>query len=117
MAMNHAQPGDVFDVRPLGRGLDAAVTQTLVKSSAIEVIRLVLPAGKDISQHNAPGDMTLQCLEGRVDLSVDGRHVQMAQGSMVHLLSSQTHSLQAEEDSSMLLTIVLAPKSSSGQLE
>jgi quercetin dioxygenase-like cupin family protein len=117
MAIQHAQPGEMFDVRPLSHGLAAAGTHTLVKSNAIEVIRLVLPAGKEIPQHIAPGDITLQCLEGRVDLTVAGRSLQMTQGSMVHLLSSQPHSLRAEVDSSLLLTIVLAPKAAADNLE
>lgn len=117
MARQHAEPGEVVDVRPLGDGLGTAVTHTLVKSDAMEVIRLLLPAGKEIPRHCAPGDMTLQCLEGRVDLAVADNQLQMTQGSMVHLLSSQPHSLRADEDSSMLLTIVLAPKSSAGKLE
>lgn len=117
MAEQHADPGEMVDVRPLGDGLRAAVTHTLVKSDAIEVIRLVLPPGKEIPRHFAPGDMTLQCLEGRVALSVADRQLEMTQGTMVHLLSSQPHSLRAEESSSMLLTIVLAPKSSAGKSE
>jgi quercetin dioxygenase-like cupin family protein len=117
MAIPHAKPGEMFDVRPLSQGLASAGTHTLVKSSAIEVIRLVLPAGKEIPQHIAPGDITLQCLEGRVTLTVASHSLQMTQGSMVHLLSSQPHSLQAEEDSSLLLTIVLAPKTAADNLE
>jgi quercetin dioxygenase-like cupin family protein len=117
MAIPHAQPGEMIDVRPLGQGLASAGTHTLVKSSAIEVIRLVLPAGKDIPQHIAPGDITLQCLEGRVELTVAGHPLQMTPGSMVHLLSSQAHSLRAEDDASLLLTIVLDPKAAPDNLE
>jgi len=107
----------MFDVRPLSEGLASAGTHTLVKSSAIEVIRLVLPAGKEIPQHVAPGDLTLQCLEGQVELTVAGHSLSMTQGSMVHLLCSQPHSLRAEVDSSLLLTIVLSPKPAADNLK
>ncbi|HMO86592.1 MAG TPA: cupin domain-containing protein [Lacipirellulaceae bacterium] len=117
MAVEHARPGELIEVRPLGDGLAAAKTQTLVKSSSIEVIRLILQAGKKIAEHRAPGDMTLHCLEGRVRLSAVGKFIDMTPGSMVHLLSEHPHAVQAEENSSLLLTIVLAPKSAPVQQE
>ena len=46
MAIPHAKPGEVVDVRPLGSGLSAASTWTIVKTDALEVIRIVLPAGE-----------------------------------------------------------------------
>ena len=49
MAIPHAKPGEIVDVRPLGSALASAQTQTLVRAEQVEVIRLVVPAGKEIS--------------------------------------------------------------------
>lgn len=44
MAIPHANPGDVVDVRPLASALAASTTSTLLKTENIEVIRLVMTA-------------------------------------------------------------------------
>jgi len=46
MAIPHAQSGEVTDIRPLGSALALARTSTLVKTKALEIIRLAIPAGK-----------------------------------------------------------------------
>jgi hypothetical protein len=47
MAIPHAKPGEIVDIRPLGSALASAQTKTLVLAEQVEVIRLVVPAGKD----------------------------------------------------------------------
>ena len=66
MALEHAQSGEVVDVRPLGATLADAKTTTLAKTDAFELLRLVVPAGKEIPTHAAPGEIIVHCLEGRV---------------------------------------------------
>ena len=70
MAIPHAQSGEIVDITPLGPTLAATKTAALIKSSTLEVIRLVIPAGKDVAEHTAPGDITVQCLEGEVDFTM-----------------------------------------------
>lgn len=107
MAIPHAQPGTLIDVRPLGSSLPGAQTATLVKADGLEVIRLVLPAGREIKTHTAPGPMTLQCLEGRVAFTTMGTTLDLSAGHMLHLAAGEAHALRAAEDSSLLLTLVL----------
>jgi quercetin dioxygenase-like cupin family protein len=107
MAIPHAKPGEPVDIRPLGDALTAAQTTTLIKTAAIEVIRLVLPAGKEIARHAVPGEITLQCVEGTIVLGAGGSERELAAGTLVYLNASQEHSLRAIEDSSLLLTILL----------
>ena len=38
MAIPHAKPGQVVNVRPLGAALDSAQTSTLVRTADVEVI-------------------------------------------------------------------------------
>jgi quercetin dioxygenase-like cupin family protein len=107
MAIPHAQPGTLIDVRPLGSALPGAQTATLVKTDGLEVIRLVLPDGREIKSHTAPGPMTLQCLEGRVAFTTMGKTLDLSAGEMLHLAAGEAHALRAVEDSSLLLTLVL----------
>ena len=60
MALHHAQPLDVIDIRPLGAGLRDSVTTSLLKTHALQLMRLVLPAGQGMPEHRVPGSVTVQ---------------------------------------------------------
>nr|WP_197446392.1 cupin domain-containing protein [Tautonia plasticadhaerens] len=107
MALDHAKPGEVIDVRPLGEALADARTTTLIKAERLEVLRLVLPAGKEIATHTAPGPITVHCLEGRVAFTVLGEERELGAGRMLHLGAGEPHSLRGIEDASLLVTLVL----------
>ena len=96
-----------IDVRPLGEGLKQSITTTLIKTDRLEVIRLVLPAGKAIAEHRAPGEITVQCLEGAIGFRAHGRSQVLRAGQLVYLDSGEPHSVEAVEDASFLLTIRL----------
>ena len=107
MAIPHAKSGEVIDIRPLGPALAQAKTTTLVKTKTLEIIRLVIPSGKDIPEHHAPGEITVQCLEGRVNFSTGDTRRDLAAGQLLYLSSEEPHSLHGLEDASVLVTIVL----------
>ncbi len=107
MATEHAKPGELIDVRPLGAALANSKTHTLFKTKSLEVVRMVMPAGKEISQHTAPGDITVQCLEGRIAFTANDKTQQLGAGQMLYLNAEVPHSVQCMEDASFLLTILL----------
>jgi quercetin dioxygenase-like cupin family protein len=105
MAIPHAAPGEIVDVRPLGAAL--AATRTLVKTKAIEIIRLVVPAGKEIPSHKAKGDIVVQCLEGKIAFTAFGKTHDLERGQLLYLPAGELHSVRGIEDGSLLLTIHL----------
>jgi quercetin dioxygenase-like cupin family protein len=107
MAIPHAKSGEVIDIRPLGATLAQARTTTLVKTKALEIIRLIIPSGKDIPVHQAHGEITVQCLEGRVAFTAGNRTQDLEAGQLLYLSSGEPHSLHGIEDASLLLTILL----------
>lgn len=107
MAMVHARPGEPIDLHPLGAGLAAAKTIALFKSRDLELIRLVLPAGKSMPPHSVAGELTFQCIEGALDVTVDGRSHTLRAGQLLYLTGQVQHGVTALEDSSALLTLVL----------
>lgn len=110
MAIPHATSGQTIDIRPLGAKLKEATTTTLIKTDTLEVIRLVLPAGKDIPQHQVSGEITVQCLEGRVNFTVQGQTKVLQTGQLLYLSGAEAHGLKGIEDSSVLVTILLKKK-------
>ena len=112
MAISHAEPGDVIDVRPLGPALATARSHALFKSSDLELMRLVLRPGEGMPPHSVAGEITLQCIEGRVAFTGASGPRELAAGQLIHLSGDDVHALRALVDSSLLLTIVLkAPPS------
>ncbi len=107
MALLHAQAGEVVDVRPLGSDLLNTKTSALIKSANFEVIRMVLPVGKQVQEHRAKGEIIVQCLEGLIELAISGTKVKLVEGQLLHLKAGQPHALEAIENSSVLLTILL----------
>jgi len=110
MAIPHAKPAEVIDVSPPGSDLKSAQTTTLVKTDAIEVIRLVLLTGKEVKPHEVPGEITVQCLEGKVAFCAGDSECELTAGKLIYLAGSDEHSLRAVEDASLLVTILLKHK-------
>jgi quercetin dioxygenase-like cupin family protein len=109
MSIPRAISGEVVRLR-LGAALLGAKTMTLVKTNNLEVIRLVVPAGKEIPTHKAPGEITVQCLEGRVQFTAHDKSQELGAGQFLYLAAAEPHSLRGIEDSSLLVTIQLGMK-------
>ncbi|NIF82470.1 cupin [Comamonas sp. Tr-654] len=107
MALPHAQPGVPVDVLPYGTSLGSQVSTALFKSDTLEVIRLVLTAGKRLPGHQVPGELTIQCLEGRLAVIQGESRQTLSAGQLLFLPAQTMHEIEAELDSSALLTIVL----------
>ncbi|TWU22037.1 Cupin domain protein [Novipirellula galeiformis] len=106
MAIQHAKPGEVLEVGPLGDAIAATKTRALLKTESVEVLRLNLPAGKTIAEHKAPGEITVQCIEGRVTFTAMGQSHELTAGKLLYLSAAEPHAVQAQEDSSLLVTII-----------
>ncbi|GKS94211.1 cupin domain-containing protein [Acidovorax sp. SUPP2825] len=109
MALHHARSGEVVSLSPLGDRLASAATTAIIKATQLEVIRVVLAAGKDLRQHDTPGEITVQCLEGEAEFHTAGGARLLRPGDFVHLQPRAAHSLRAVSDASLLVTICLAP--------
>jgi quercetin dioxygenase-like cupin family protein len=107
MAQAHAESGQLVSVLPLGTRLRGSKTTAVLKAPQLEIVRLVLLAGKGLVEHAAPGEISLQCIEGCIDFTLPGAVQRMRAGDLIHLQAGQPHALMAVEDSSALLTIRL----------
>lgn len=107
MALPHARSGEVVSIRPLGEQLAGAMTAAIIKAAQLEVIRVVLPAGKEMRQHHVPGEITVQCLEGEVELHCGTSASLLRAGDLVHLSADEPHALRGLKDASLLVTICL----------
>lgn len=104
------KPGDVIDVRPLGSALAESKHVSLLETDQLKIKQMVLPKGKELPEHKAPGEITVQCIEGHIEFTSIGKADDLKPGQLVHLRTGELHSVKAIEDSSFLLTIFLNNK-------
>ncbi len=107
MVIPHAISGEPVDVRPLGAQPAAAKSIALFKSEDLEVMRVVLLAGKAMPAHRLAGEITIQCIEGSLDVTVDGASHVLHAGHLLYLSGRAVHAVTAVEDSSALITVAL----------
>jgi quercetin dioxygenase-like cupin family protein len=105
MAQIHTQSGQVVSVLPLGDQLHNARTTAILKAEQLEIVRVVLLAGNEMKEHKAPGEITVQCIEGRMELRTPGASRILEPGDLIHLLSQEPHALRAITDTSALVTM------------
>lgn len=106
MAIQHANPAEVINLQPLGFNIATSKTSTLFKTDAMEAIRLVMPSGKQIAEHKAPGEITVHCLEGCIKFTASGHSHELDAGQMLYLETAEPHAVEAIKDSFVLVTII-----------
>jgi quercetin dioxygenase-like cupin family protein len=110
MATASARPIQAIPIGPLGPALSKAETEVLAQTDDLRVLRLVIRAGEQHPTHRAPGTVVLQCLEGRVALTVQGTTSELAAGQLLYLPARERHALRGIEDASLLLTVAAGPE-------
>ena len=70
-------------------------------------MRRLFQAGKQIDPHAVPGEITVQCLEGKSVFTARGKDNELTPGRMLYLAGGDEHALRAVEDASLLVTILL----------
>lgn len=110
MALEHAQPGQAIHLLPLRERLPGHPSHALIKTHALELIHLVLRAGRDLPPHRVYGEVTLHCLEGELQVAIEGAPpCRLLAGDLVLLPANVEHAVRAVQDSSALLTVQIPP--------
>ena len=107
MAISHLTSGEPIRLMPFGKTVNGERSVALFKSQELEVIRLVLTAGKSFPSHSVPGEITIQCLEGSMEVTSNGEVKTLSANQLMFLAGGVDHGLLALTDASALLTIVL----------
>jgi quercetin dioxygenase-like cupin family protein len=110
VALAHARPGQVIDIAPLGAALRESASHAILKTHALELMRVVLRAGEVLPPHSVYGESTLLCIEGvvSVDMTAEGR-CELRPGQLLLLPALAQHAIRAQEDASLLRTVQLPP--------
>jgi len=106
MALNHAHPLEVITLHANGAAPVAAISTSLLKSSHLQLLRLVLSAGQALPEHHVAGEITIQCLSGAADVVTPTHTCTLSAGTLVMLPAAEPHGVHAEVDTVLLVTVV-----------
>jgi quercetin dioxygenase-like cupin family protein len=106
MATRHAESAEVVDLATWGDELPKAHSKTIARDERVELARIVLGAGETWGEHTVPGPIVIQCLTGRIRCRAEGEDRVLGPGTLLYLRGGEPHALNAEQDSTALLTIV-----------
>lgn len=107
MALPRPDCGEVFNIHPTGEQYTEFFTRALIRSDELEVARLVLPDAAVVKRHAVPGDTTLQCIEGHIELEAGEQRVYLKENEMTYIAAGTAHTIRAMHDAVVLLTMVL----------
>jgi len=89
----------VNDTSALGR------STTLSRESGLRTLLLHLKADERIPEHQTRGTLTVQCLLGEATFWMGTESVVLKQGSLISVPPSAPHSVAAQRDTLLLVTV------------
>lgn len=106
MATHHASPGEIVDLKTWAQDLPGEGNKVIAKTEEMELMRLVLPAGRDIPSHKVQGPLVIHCITGEIELTAMGSTRMLAPDQLLYLMPGEPHSVRAISDSVFLLTVI-----------
>lgn len=79
--------------------------EILVKTDTLRVVLITMLKGSKLHDHAAPGPITIQVLEGRMNVSVEDTSQVLHAGELVAMGPGVVHAVEAIEEGAFLLTI------------
>lgn len=87
-------------------------SRILSKNGGGSLTLFAFDAGQGLSEHTAPFDAIVMVLDGRLALTIGGKEVMAAAGTIVRMPANVPHAVDAPEPARMLLTMLREPKAS-----
>jgi quercetin dioxygenase-like cupin family protein len=106
MALKHAQAREVIDLHIDDAMADTAVSSSLLKTDHLQLMRVILAPEQALPEHHVPGEITIQCLSGEVDVGTPSSTCRLTAGTLVMLPAAEPHWVQAHLNSVLLVTVL-----------
>jgi quercetin dioxygenase-like cupin family protein len=103
----------VFDVRTLARFREEGPSvQVLSDSGNARLVLFAFKAGQQLKEHHTSSQILVQVLSGRM-LFTAGKSIQMKAGMLVQVEAHVPHSVMAQTDAILVVTMTPSPSSHS----
>lgn len=108
-------PVTAVDVPPHPAAWQGPGMRTLLSGQRFQVVQWSLAEGEEVAPHRAAGELLLQCLHGSVIVSVSGEHYLVPPGRLLYVPPHATYALEAQEPSTVLLSMALEDAPAEGE--
>ena len=85
---------------------NTTVSRTLINQPGLHVILFAFAAGEELSEHTSARTAILHFIKGSAKIVIGGDPSHAVEGTMVQMAPRLPHSILAETDTLMLLTMV-----------
>ncbi len=99
-----AQAIKVVDM--IGYQEGSVVSREIISKKTGTVTLFAFDKGQGLSEHTAPFDALVYCLDGEVEVTISGNPMQLKEGEMVIMPALQPHALKALQRFKMLLIMI-----------
>lgn len=87
----------------------ATVSNTVLKGEGVNVVLFAFDKDEELSEHTAAMPVLVQCLEGEILISAEGREVTLKPGGLVHFTTRLPHAVKALTPAKMAL-FMMSPR-------
>ncbi|MFC2157276.1 cupin domain-containing protein [Acidobacteriota bacterium] len=84
----------------------AVISREIIKKKTGTVTLFAFDAGQGLSEHTAPFDAMVYCLDGSVEVTIAGDPITLETGEMVIMPANKPHSLKAVTQFKMMLVMI-----------
>ncbi len=84
----------------------SVVSREILRKKTGTVTLFAFDKGQGLSEHTAPFDATILCLEGELEATIDGTSMNVQEGEMLIMPADKPHSVKAVEKFKMLLIMI-----------
>jgi quercetin dioxygenase-like cupin family protein len=84
----------------------AVVSRTVIDKPAGTLTLFAFDAGQGLSEHTAPFDALVYILDGKAEITISGKPLQLTQGEMVIMPANRPHALKAPVRFKILLAMI-----------
>ena len=84
----------------------SVVSREIISKKTGTVTLFAFDEGQGLSEHTAPFDALVYCLDGEVEVTISGNPIQLKQGEIVIMPAHQPHALKALKKFKMLLIMI-----------
>lgn len=81
------------------------LSKVLIKDKHCQYTLFCLAAGTDISEHSSARNATVNVIEGRGILNLEGKDISLEPGVFIFMPAYALHALKAQENLAFLLTL------------
>lgn len=82
------------------------VSKTIAQNDAVSLTLFAFDKGEEISTHSSSGDAMVYILDGKAQITIDGKKYDVQKGETIVMPAGKPHALFATEQFKMFLIVV-----------